>query len=559
MGEFGISQGVTLPLWAVAALGVVCLGLLFGLLLLRRGKQKNWETVYQRAYDALPDRGCLVIRRKDVLPVGLSGGAAALLRTELDTLKADVVRLNEGFVGSEKEKPWAFYRSWDGKPISKRFCRQDGSWVNFFPVRSKDGKYDILFLRDATRDAELEANNAKTIEKLEEASRSKTSFFSRMSHEIRTPMNGITGMLSLAESRLEPTSPAMEYLQRADALADHMLGLLNDILDISRIEANKVELEQKPLSLRQLGDLLQEMYRGQLAKKGVEYNVVFEDMTVDVVLGDEMRLRQIIINLLSNAVKFTSQGEIRLTFRQMLLRDEQIDLMIRVHDTGIGMSPEFLRKIFRPFEQESIETSHRYGGTGLGMAITEQLVHLMGGEIMVESTPGQGSDFSIFIHLPVAGADVQLENRNTADGAAQEETLFQGRRILMAEDNETNAMIAREILQEMGAQVEVAENGQLAVEAFQSHEAGYFDFILMDVQMPVMDGRAAARAIRALSRPDAQEIPIFALSADAFVEDQRLSRQSGMNGHYAKPVDFAALRRNVGAYLQEREKQACEK
>lgn len=464
-----------------------------------------------------------------------------------------MVKLGADFEEQGKNGPWMFYKNWDGTPAGKRFRRRDGSWVRFSLMRSRDGKYDLLFLRDATEDANTDAANAETIAKLEEAGRSKTSFFSRMSHEIRTPMNGITGMLALAESRLEPESPAMEYLTRADTLAGHMLGLLNDILDISRIEANKVELEKKPLSLHRLGDLLLEMYRGQLEQRGVAYHVVFEDVTRDVVLGDEMRLRQIIINLLSNAVKFTSQGEIRLTFRQMLLRENQMDLMIRVHDTGIGMSPEFLRKIFRPFEQESIETSHRYGGTGLGMAITEQLVHLMGGEITVESVPGKGSDFTVFLHLPVA-EDTALAGAQGGEGAAvDEDTLFRGRRILMAEDNETNALVATEILKEMGAQVEVAENGQLAVEAFQSHERGYYDFILMDVQMPVLDGRAAARAIRALNRADAGKIPIFALSADAFVEDQRLSAQSGMNGHYAKPVDFVALRRSIGAYLRERE------
>lgn len=170
------------------------------------------------------------------------------------------------------------------------------------------------------QDAQKEAESQQTIARLEEAGRSKTSFFSRMSHEIRTPMNGITGMLSLAEGKLSEDSPAMEYLHRADALAAHMLGLLNDILSISRIEANKVELEKKPLSLRRLGDLLREMYYGQLKQKGVNYSVTFEDLTVDTVLGDEMRLRQIIINLLSNAVKFTSRGEIKLTFRQMTTR-----------------------------------------------------------------------------------------------------------------------------------------------------------------------------------------------------------------------------------------------
>ena len=548
MGDLRINSGVELPLWCVLALIVVALAVL--LLHLRHRKERRILEIYRQSLSAQEDRGYLLIRRRDVLPVSLSHGGEELLGVLLQGLQADVTKLNAAF--DEKTGPWEFYHSWDGTPQDRRFHRKDGGWTNVHLARGASG-YDLMFLRDATEEARKDEENAQAIARLEEAGRSKTSFFSRMSHEIRTPMNGITGMLSLAEGKLEPDSPAMEYLHRADALAGHMLGLLNDILDISRIEANKVELEQKPLSLRHLGDLLLEMYRGQLAAKGVRYSVVFEDVTKDVVLGDEMRLRQIIINLLSNAVKFTSQGEIKLTFRQMLLREQQMDLMVRVHDTGIGMSPEFLRKIFRPFEQESIETAHRYGGTGLGMAITEQLVHLMGGEIMVESVPGKGSDFTVFLHLPVAEDALQKQRAAQEEQAVEEKDLFRGKRILMAEDNEINALIATEILKEMGARVDVAENGQKAVDAFRDHEKGYYDFILMDVQMPVMDGRTAARTIRGLSRPDAKEIPIFALSADAFVEDQRLSEQSGMNGHFAKPVDFETLRRDIGAYLRERE------
>ena len=546
----GLLQSCQVPLWAVV-LAALALIVLTALLLGRR--EKRWERIYLRTFDALEDRGILIIRRRDMMPVKLTGGAGQLLDVTLQELKTDMLRLDGCFEEQGKQGLWAAYRGWDGKELSRRFRKKDGTWLHASAMRSPDGKYDILLMRDATADAKQEEETRKTIARLEEAGRSKTSFFSRMSHEIRTPMNGITGMLSLAEGKLPADSPAMEYLQRADALAAHMLGLLNDILDISRIEANKVELERKPLSLHRMGDLLREMYYGQLKQKGVAYSVVFEDMTVDTVLGDEMRLRQIIINLLSNAVKFTSEGEIKLTFRQMLLRESQVDLMIRVHDTGIGMSPEFLRKIFRPFEQASIETSHRYGGTGLGMAITEQLVHLMGGEIMVESVPGKGSDFSVFLHLPVVVQDAYTEAQEAAEEPVDEDSLFRGRRILMAEDNETNAMIATEILKEMGAWVEVAVNGREAVELFKRSKPGYFDFILMDVQMPVLDGRSAAREIRGLERPDAAEIPIFALSADAFVEDQRLSMQNGMNGHFAKPVDFVSLRRSIGAYLRERE------
>ena len=270
-------------------------------------------------------------------------------------------------------------------------------------------------------------------------------------------MNGITGMLTLAERRLTPEHPAMQYLTKANELSGHLLSLINDILDMSRIEAGKVELEQAPFSLRALGGRLYDMFAKTLDANGIHYVANFEEMTADWVIGDELRISQVIINFLSNAVKFTSQGEIIVTFRQMMLRDGKVDLMVRVHDTGIGMKAEFISRIFRLFEQEDTSTTRRFGGTGLGMAISDQLVKLMGGQIVVESLPESGSDFTVFLSLPVMG------------------------------------------------------------------------------------GRTAARTIRGLARPDAADIPIYALSADAFVEDERLSRENGMNGHLTKPIDFDAL------------------
>lgn len=270
-------------------------------------------------------------------------------------------------------------------------------------------------------------------------------------------MNGITGMLTLAERRLTPEHPAIQYLTKANELSGHLLSLINDILDMSRIEAGKVELEQAPFSLRALGGRLYDMFAKTLDTNGIHYAANFEEMTADWVIGDELRISQVIINFLSNAVKFTSQGEIIVTFRQMMLRDGKVDLMVRVHDTGIGMKAEFISRIFRPFEQEDTSTTRRFGGTGLGMAISDQLVKLMGGQIVVESLPESGSDFTAFLSLPV------------------------------------------------------------------------------------MDGRTAARTIRGLARPDAADIPIYALSADAFAEDERLSRENGMNGHLTKPIDFDAL------------------
>ena len=323
--------------------------------------------------------------------------------------------------------------------------------------RCGDNEYDLFIIRRVTAEREKVAAYERWLYQAEEASQFKTSFRFRMSHEIRTPMNGITGMLTLAEGRLTPEHPAMQYLTKANELSGHLLSLINDILDMSRIEVGRVELEQAPFSLRALGGRLYDMFAKTLDANGIHYAANFEEMTADWVIGDELRISQVIINFLSNAVKFTSQGEIIVTFRQIMLRDGKVDLMVRVHDTGIGMKAEFISRIFRPFEQEDTSTTRRFGGTGLGMAISDQLVKLMGGQIVVESLPESSSDFTVFLSLPVMG------------------------------------------------------------------------------------GRTAARTIRGLARPDAADIPIYALSADTCVEDERLSRENGMNGHLTKPIDFDAL------------------
>lgn len=274
----------------------------------------------------------------------------------------------------------------------------------------------------------------------------------------------------------------------------------------------------------------------------------YEELTADWVLGDSLRLNQVVINFISNAMKFTSEGSVTVTFRQMLLQGGKLDLMIRVKDTGVGMKPEFLERIFKPFEQEDASTTRRFGGTGLGMAISDQMVRLMGGQIVVESQPDVGSEFTVFLSLPVASAPQEEAPQKQP---AQIEPVSRPMRLLMAEDNEINAMIAVEILQERGAQIEVAENGKIAEEKFAASPAGYYDAVLMDVQMPVMDGRAAARSIRAMPRLDAQRVPIYALSADAFVEDERLSREAGMNGHLSKPVNFDELWKILQQAVQE--------
>lgn len=558
--------GGNLPLIAVGCVEGIAAVVLLGTGLQRKRKKEKRpsfdgaERVFLDEIGKEEGEAWLMLRTADKMPVYLTENIEETIGVTLQKLQEDVTCLrNMAMDIREGNHLWSKYLAWDGAELfTFEILHKNGNRFQTRITRCGNGKYDLFSFQDITAHYEKEKEYQRELLLAQEESRSKTTFLSQMSHEIRTPMNGIMGMLALARGKLAPQNPAMQYLTKAGELSDHLLSLINDILDMSRIEAGKVELECKAFSLKKLGEHLYDMFAKTLEARSVHYEVKFEDMTVDYVKGDELRLSQVIINFLSNAVKFTKEGEITVTFRQMMLQNGKADLMICVHDTGIGMKTEFISRIFRPFEQEGEHITREYGGSGLGMAITDNLVRLMGGEIIVKSKQGEGSDFTVFISLPVAepeeaAAPAAAATGNGGAGQKEEnENVFRGRRILMAEDNEINAIVAVEFLNEMGAEVDVAENGQIAVDKFASHPENYYDFILMDVQMPVMDGRKAARTIRALDRPDAGSILIFALSADAFTEDERLSIESGMNGHYTKPVDFEALQRSVGGFLREK-------
>ena len=532
----------------------VCL--LIGFFQLKIKKQNEAAGVFKGGSGSfgVPGNGdpVMILRCKDLYPVYITESFEQQLDVTGDDIKTDIgIFLDK--VGSGKDwKLWKKYRSWDGKqPFTSDFyLERMKSWYRLEITRSKDGLYDTFQFRDITEDKkELEAAKEQ-LKIAESVSQSKTEFLSSMSHEIRTPMNGIIGMLTLAHGQLRGHS-AENYIIKAEQLSKYLLSVINDILDMSRIEAGKIELESKPFELAALAEKLRNMFQKNVEAKGVAFYVEMKDVDVKYIVGDELRISQILVNFLSNAQKFTEKGEIRVTFRQLQKENGKVSLMFRVHDTGKGMDAKFISRIFKPFEQESQDITKQYGGSGLGMSITDRLVHLMGGEIVIDSMLGKGSDFSVYLTLPIAEvSEIETEQEDETGT----DFTFNGCHILMAEDNEINAEIAVNILENEGAKVDVAVNGKDAVEKYAASAPGTYNFILMDIQMPVMNGRDAAKQIRSMDRKDAGEIPIFALSADAFVEDQRLSAMSGMNGHFTKPIDFEEMRVQIGKILKGRRK-----
>lgn len=532
----------------------VCL--LIGFFQLKIKKQNEAAGVFKGGSGSfgVPGNGdpVMILRCKDLYPVYITESFEQQLDVTGDDIKTDIgIFLDK--VGSGKDwKLWKKYRSWDGKqPFTSDFyLERMKSWYRLEITRSKDGLYDTFQFRDITEDKkELEAAKEQ-LKIAESVSQSKTEFLSSMSHEIRTPMNGIIGMLTLAHGQLRGHI-AENYIIKAEQLSKYLLSVINDILDMSRIEAGKIELESKPFELAALAEKLRNMFQKNVEAKGVAFYVEMKDVDVKYIVGDELRISQILVNFLSNAQKFTEKGEIRVTFRQLQKENGKVSLMFRVHDTGKGMDAKFISRIFKPFEQESQDITKQYGGSGLGMSITDHLVHLMGGEIVIDSMLGKGSDFSVYLTLPIAEvSEIETEQEDETET----DFTFNGCHILMAEDNEINAEIAVSILENEGAKVDVAVNGKDAVEKYAASAPGTYNFILMDIQMPVMNGRDAAKQIRSMDRKDAGEIPIFALSADAFVEDQRLSAMSGMNGHFTKPIDFEEMRVQIGKILKGRRK-----
>jgi len=382
-------------------------------------------------------------------------------------------------------------------------------------------------------------NNMASVKEALDASRAKTRFLSNMSHEIRTPMNAVIGMIQIAE-RSHDVNEIKKCLEQIRISSGHLLKLLNDVLDIAKIEEGKFILSDVSFNLKDTVESLLTGIRQTAADRNQELIVNYSVPSSDSFFGDSPRLSQVLINLLSNAIKFTAErGRIQLDIDELSRNKRKVMIRFSVTDTGIGIPESFIERLFDPFEQSDDSISRRYGGTGLGLAIGQRIVELMGGQISVESQQAKGSRFSFSVWL-TADKDENLEDQPESAGQDNKTFDFSGYRILVVDDVEINRKIIYAFLEDTGIQLESALDGRQAVDMVTASPAGYYDLILMDVQMPVMDGCTAARTIRALDRPDAKTLVIFALTANVFREDVQEVAAAGMNGHIAKPVEYGS-------------------
>lgn len=384
-------------------------------------------------------------------------------------------------------------------------------------------------------------------ELLMKTAQAKNDFLAKMSHDIRTPLNGIIGMNYIASTKAPPEcTEVIECLEKVDFAAKYLLGILNDILDMSKIESGELRLSAEPFSLETLKDGIEMLMLSQIEGKKIHFSIDAPEIADYDYIGDQLRLKQILINLLSNAVKFTEKGSVTLAIRNCPFTEETDEVVFSVRDTGKGMSREFMDHIFAPFTQEDDSIAASYGGSGLGLSIAKSFVELMDGTIEVSSEPGKGSEFIVTLHLKKTE---RMKRKNAGRQDSLKNLSFAGEHVLLCEDNELNAEIAEVILEKFNLKVDWAENGKVGLELFTQSVPGYYAIIFMDIRMPYMDGYETARSIRALERPDAKQVPICALSANAFSEDIRRSMDAGMNEHLAKPLEVDKLAGILKKYL----------
>ena len=386
---------------------------------------------------------------------------------------------------------------------------------------------------------------AEALYAAERASQAKTDFLSNMSHDIRTPMNAIVGLTTLMENELDQPEKLAEHLHKLESSGQLLLGIINNILDMSRIESGKTTLNVEPMHLPQQLDQLSTIIRAQANEKAQTFTVSTH-LRHENLLADPTRLNQVLMNILSNAVKYTPRGgHIRFEVEELPRNEHYAKYSFVVQDDGIGMSEAYQKTLFDPFTREERSGTNRVQGTGLGMAITKNIVDLMGGSISVESSTGKGTRFEVVLEFPIDTEADAVPKAQALPEEPEDVSPLCGMNFLCAEDNAINAEILELLLESKGAHCKIYPNGQELVDAFASVKPGEYDMILMDVQMPVMDGLEAARRIRSSENPLGRVIPILAMTANAFLEDMQKSKEAGMDEHLSKPVDIDALEQTV--------------
>ena len=402
--------------------------------------------------------------------------------------------------------------------------------------------YSIISRRE--KKAEVETTKAY------ERSRAKTVFLSNMSHDIRTPMNAIIGYINLAEDENVTFDELKAYLQKIKGSSNHLLALINDVLEMSRIESGKMELEPVPMNLTEVFTELKDLFSTQMAEKKIEYTVSAEKIFEPYVNCDKNRLNRILLNLVSNAYKFTPEGgKVSVTACQKCSEGNMNRYEIMVKDSGIGMSKEFAAKVFDAFEREKSATVSQIQGTGLGMSIVKSIVEMMNGDITVNTAPGKGTEF--IVTIPLEKLDDEEIKKLQSDNSQRKELTadFCNKRVILADDILVNRQIAKKLLEKVGFKVEEAENGQDAVNMLAASDDGYYDAVLMDIQMPVMDGYEATKTIRKMTDDRKKNIPVIAMTANAFSEDIRKAKEAGMNAHVAKPIDVKKMVQTLSEVL----------
>lgn len=441
----------------------------------------------------------------------------------------------------------------------KRMFNQEYRWVHVQMLYDESLQQDSVVLCfkdiDNTKKQELSRMEfmQESLNSVDQMAKSKNIFFSNMSHDMRTPLNGIIGLTNLAMENLEDPKRIKDAFRKIQSLSNQLLTLINDILELSKMEQGKLEIRNQNFNIRENMEELVFVYQTQIADKQKQFDVLI-DVDDEWVNSDWSRIQQILDNLLSNAFKFTEKdGKIRLQVTEQKDYNSKFGkYQIIVEDNGAGMSQDFLKKIFIPFERETKFGAAKVAGTGLGMPIVHDLVIKMQGTIEVTSSLGNGTTFTVMLPLEICNTDVSGNTEQSGEDTTDsvEELDGNGRKVLIAEDNEINMEIGVEILRMFGFEVEQAWNGKEALDLFRESEENEYALIVMDMKMPVMDGCEAARQIRRLNRPDAKTIPIIAATANAFTEDIALTQKAGMNAHISKPIDFDVLKKTIAKLLK---------